>query len=514
VLDTPARDLIAPLNLERLAAIVPGALVVGDPGVTVRRIVFDSRQVGPADLYVALSGTVVDGARYVPQAFANGAAAAVVERHDALPPGLSGLLVPSARRALGLLSAAREGWPSRRLRLVGVTGTDGKTTTSSLIASILRQAGRRVGLVSTVRAEIGDAALDTGFHTTTPDAPDLQRYLRLMVEQGTQDAVLEVTSHGLAQERVAGCEFDIAVMTNVTSDHLNLHGTIDAYLAVKLRLFEELAGSARKPGVPKAIVYNLDDRSAAPIAHLDSDRKLGYSLELAVDVRPRAVRFSADAVAFDAITPAGEFPVTVPLPGWYNVANSLAAIGAGLVLDAPIAAIQRGLAQFAGVPGRLEKVDLGQPFEVFVDFAHTPNSLEKVLSLARERCRRRVSVVFGCAGLRDEQKRPVMGEIAARYADRIYLTAEDPRTESLDVIIEAIAEGCRRAGRRESVDFWRIPDRAEAIDRAVSEAGEGDLVLVTGKGHERSMCFGDDETPWSDQDAVRAALQRRLTRTG
>jgi UDP-N-acetylmuramoyl-L-alanyl-D-glutamate--2,6-diaminopimelate ligase len=513
VIESPPRDPPALVNLASLAEAVPGAVVLGNPEIAIRRVVFDSRQVGASDLFVALPGTVVDGAQYVAQAFANGAAAAVVERPDVLPVGLPGLVVPSARRALGLLSAQREGWPSRQLRVVGVTGTDGKTTTSSLIASILRQAGRRVGLVSTVRAEIGDDALDTGFHTTTPDAPDLQRYLRLMVERDTQDAVLEVTSHGLAQGRVTGVDFDVAVITNVTGDHLDFHGTVDEYLAAKLKLFEGLADSARKPGVPKGIVYNLDDRSAPRIAGLPSDRKLGYALEQAADVRARAVRLYAGASSFDAVTPAGAFSVVVPLPGWYNVANALAAIAAGFVLDAPTEAIQRGLAEFAGVPGRMEKIDLGQLFEVFVDFAHTPNSLEQVLSLARERGRRRVAVVFGCAGRRDRQKRPVMGEIAARFADRIYLTAEDPRTESLDAIIEAIAEGCRRAGRREGVDFWRVPDRAEAIERAIAEAEEGDLVLVTGKGHERSMCFGQTEVPWSDQDAVRQALERRLAAT-
>lgn len=498
------------MQLRELAATLPEARLVGTGDLDVRRVILDSRAARPGDLFVALPGLRHDGARFVAPALAAGAVACAVERADALPDGASGLIVPSGRRALALLAATLEGWPSRRLRVVGVTGTDGKTTTTNLIASILRAAGRRVGVVSTVYAEIGADAVDTGFHVTTPEAPDLQSYLRRMVDVGTQDAVLEVTSHALDQERVGGCDFDVAVVTNVTSDHLDYHGTAERYLAAKLKLFENVGVSYRKPGVPKVAVYNRDDRSAEAIVRLAADRHLGYALERSADVRARAVVLDATGAAFDAITPRGTFAVRLPLTGWYNVANALAAISVGVGMDVPTDAIRQALAEFRGIPGRFETIDEGQPFEVIVDFAHTPNSLEQVLRLARERCRRQVSVVFGCAGLRDRDKRPIMGEIASRYADRIYLTAEDPRTESLDEIIEEIATGCRKGGRREQVDFWRVPDRAEAIDRAIGAAGEGDLVILTGKGHERSMCFGETERPWSDQDAARTALRRRL----
>lgn len=499
-------------TLQSLATVIPGSRIIGDPNLGVTGLVFDSRRVRPGDLFVALTGTVVDGARYVEHAFQNGAAAVAIERDGLVPAGRSVLVVPSARRALGLLAAYWEGYPSRNLRLIGVTGTDGKTTTSSLIAAILRAAHRRIGAVTTVCAEIGEERLETGFHTTTPDAPDLQRYLRMMVERGATDAVLEVTSHALAHDRVAGCDFDLAVITNVTRDHFDLHGTYDAYLATKVRLFENLQAAPVKSGIPKGAVYNLDDPSASLIQSLSIPNCLSYALEQHADVRARAVRLTGDSAVFDAETPVGSFLVTLPLPGWYNVANALAAISAGILLEVPVTAIQAGLASFKGVPGRMEKIDLGQPFEVYVDFAHTPNSLEQVLSLARERCRRRVSVVFGCAGLRDSEKRPLMGEVASRYADRIYLTAEDPRTESLEVILDGIAAGCRRSGRREGRDYWRVPDRAAAIGRAINEAGEGDLILVTGKGHERSMCFGTAEAPWSDQEVARDALIGRLRR--
>ena len=498
--------------LGTLVSVVPGARLVGDPETVVAEVVFDSRQVCEGDLFVALSGTVQDGARYIPQAVERGAAAVVVERAEAIPAGRSGLVVPAARLAMGLLAAQLAGWPSRDLRVVGVTGTDGKTTTSRLLTSILRAAGRQVGVVTTVGAEIGSETVDTGFHTTTPDAPDLQRYLRHMVDEGAQDAVLEVTSHALVQERVAGCEFDLAVITNVTHDHFELHGSYENYLAAKLRLFESLLEHRPKIGVPKGAVYNLDDPSASPIERLGIPNRLSYALEKRGDVRARGVRFDERGSAFDVETPRGSFPLTVPLPGWYNVANSLAAVASGLLLDVPISAIQTGVAGFVGVSGRMEKIDLGQPFEVFVDFAHTPNSLQLVLEMVRERGKRRVGVVFGCNGLRDRQKRPLMGRAAGRFADRIYLTAEDPRTEPLDRILEDIAAGCRAENRREDVDFWRIPDRADAVRRAIDDAEEGDIILVCGKGHERSMCIGTVEFPWSDQEVVREAIDRRLKR--
>ncbi len=503
---------MAALTLGDLADALPESRLVGDRATPVDRVVFDSRQVRPGDLYVALPGTVVDGARFVPDAFQRGATAVVVERAESLPGGRSGLVVPSARLALGILSARREGWPSRQLRVAGVTGTDGKTTTSTLLASILRAAGRRVGAITTVHARIGDETFDTGFHTSTPDAPDLQAYLRRMVDTGTQDAVLEVTSHGLAQHRVAGCDFDLAVLTNITGDHLDLHGTFEAYRDAKLRLFESLSGSVRKPGVAKSIVFNLDDPSAERISALWCDRRLSYALERRADVRARAVRESGQRTRFDLETPDRSFPVELPLVGWYNVANALAASAAALLWDTPAEAIQEGLSTFEPVRGRLERIDSDQGFEVFVDFAHTPNSLEQVLSLERERCRHRLFVVFGCAGLRDRGKRPRMGEIAGRLADRIYLTAEDPRTESLDAILAEIAAGCERSGRREGIDYWKIGDRGAAIDRAIQDAQDGDVVLVTGKGHETSMCFGETELPWSDHEAVREALRRRQAR--
>src|SRR5579883_1515207 len=357
------------LTLAEAAAAVPGAVLVGDGQTSFHEIVFDSRQVTPGDLFVAIPRVSGDGTRFVSDALRRGAIGVVADRPEDLPSATPGLLVPSTRLALALLSAWYTGWPARQLRVVGITGTDGKTTTTSLLASILRKAGRQIGIVTTVHAEIGERRINTGFHTTTPDAPDLQRYLRQMVDTGAQDALLEVTSHGLAQHRVDGCEFDIAVITNVTSEHLDFHQTQDAYLAAKLRLFTSLESATRKPGIPKCIVYNLDDRSAEPISRCWCDRRLSYALEKRADVRARAVTWSNRWTRFELMTPDQSFPVELPLLGWYNVANALAASSAALVMDVPITAIQQGLAEFAGVPGRLERIDCGQPFEVYVDFA-------------------------------------------------------------------------------------------------------------------------------------------------
>jgi UDP-N-acetylmuramoyl-L-alanyl-D-glutamate--2,6-diaminopimelate ligase len=311
---------------------------------------------------------------------------------------------------------------------------------------------------------------------------------------------------------VRGCEIDVGVITNVTSDHLDFHGTFDQYLAAKLRLFSLVSHSARKPGVAKCAVYNLDDPSAASIESVPFDRRLSYAIARKADVRSRAVSFDADNTRFEAQTPRGTLQVTLPLPGWYNIENALAAIATAIILDVPGDAIVDGLARFDPIPGRFEAVPTDLDFEVFVDFAHTPNSLEQVLIMAGDRCKGKVSVVFGCAGLRDREKRPRMGEVAIDFAGRVYLTAEDPRTESLDDIIENIADGCFNAGGQEGVDFWRVPNRAEAIDRAIADAEPGDLVLIAGKGHERSMCFGVTEMPWSDRQAAAEALRRREAR--
>jgi len=425
--------------------------------------------------------------------------------------------VPDAREALAWLAAAWHGFPSRRLVLVGVTGTDGKTTTASLIHACLLAAGLRAGLISTVSAVIGDETLDTGFHVTTPEAMEVQGYLARMAAAGLTHCVLEVTSHGLAQHRVTGCEFDVAVVTNITHEHLDFHGSYESYRAAKGRLVSGLAEAAPKPGgPPKTAVLNADDAAYGYLAGLlavaPEVRRFIYGLGPEADVGARDVAYAPDALAFTAHGPGFEIPVRTALVGAFNVSNCLAAIAAtagALALDS--AAVQHGLAQYPGVPGRMERIDLGQPFTAIVDFAHTPNALRRALETARGLAGAgRVIAVFGSAGLRDVEKRRLMAEVSAELADLTVLTAEDPRTEALDDILEMMAGAARLKGAVEGQSLFRAPDRGDALRLAVALARPGDLVIACGKGHEQSMCFGQVEYPWDDRTALRAALAEHL----
>ncbi len=484
----------------------PGSHPRGTGNPQIGRVIADSRQVKPGDLFVAVRGLTTDGQRFISQALERGAVAVVAADPLAADLPVPWATVPDSRTALGLLAAARCDHPSRKMRVIGVTGTDGKTTTITFVDAILRAAGLQTGVISTVSARIGNREQDTGFHVTTPDAPHVQAFLAEMAARETAYAVLEATSHGLAQQRLAGVSFDVAVVTNVAHEHLDFHGTATAYLEAKALLFRSLADAYRKPGIPKLAVLNADDSSFARLRQEPADRHITYGLHSLADVRADQIVATAAGSEFVAVTPAGLWPVRLRLPGRYNVTNALAAIATGVGLNLPADAMRQGLHDVAGIVGRMERIDAGQDFTAIVDFAHTPQALTEALRAAREMTAGSVIVVFGCAGLRDVQKRPLMGEIAARLADRVVITAEDPRTEDRDAIMAQIAEGLEREGAREGDTFWRIDDRAEAIRFAVRLAEAGDLVIVTGKGHERSMCFGTTEYPWSDQAAVHQAL--------
>jgi len=519
------------------------------PDIPITGIAIDSRAVKPGNLFVALKGGSSDGHDYIANAIANGAAAIVGERdyvgRIGNPPYIR---LDNSRQALTFLAAAFYDWPARRLTVIGVTGTDGKTTTTNLIYKILLAAGIKAGMVSTVNAVIGDDVLDTGFHVTTPDAHDVQGYLARMVDAGLTHVVLETTSHGWAQRRVDACEFDVGVVTNITHEHMNEHGSYENYRAAKARLFESLEKTLPKPhGNPRLAVINRDDRSFEFLDGFIKTKKLNYGLQDLADVRAEAVHYFPSGIRFTAASKDFRVDVTSPLVGAYNVSNCLAALAAavyGIGIDPEVAA--RGIASLEGIPGRMERIDLGQPFTAIVDFAHTPNALKVTLEAAREMLpppsppaplpitgegskttssspvlgrggqggEGRVIAVFGSAGLRDKQKRRMMAEVAAEYADLFVLTAEDPRTESLAGILEEMAAGATTRGGRESESFWRIPDRGEAIRFAVRMARPGDILLSCGKGHEQSMCFGNVEYPWDDRTAMRAALAESLGITG
>jgi UDP-N-acetylmuramoyl-L-alanyl-D-glutamate--2,6-diaminopimelate ligase len=469
--------------------------------------------VTPGDLFVAVPGVNVDGHRFIPAALQAGAVACVVER---MTPELDGgytvcvptVCVPNAREALAHLMAAWHGHPGRQLRVIGVTGTDGKTTTVRLIAGILSAAGYVVGTIDSVSATIAGRETPTGFHTTTPDAPEVQAYLAEMVEAGVEYVVIESTSHGLAQHRVTAVEYDVAVVTNITHEHLDFHGSLKAYQQAKAMLFHALSRSARKDGVTKVAVLNRDDSSYEYLSPIPAERQLSYGLGEASDLYASDVTASPSGLHMHIVTPQGPLALSSPLVGRYNVSNILAAVSVAHSQGIAPEAIAAGIAQVQGIIGRMERIDCDQPFTTIVDFAHTPNAMDKALQCARELTEGQVIVVFGCAGLRDVAKRAWMGEVAGRLADRVIITAEDPRTESLDAIMDQIAEGCHKAGRQRGEGYWKIGDRGDAIMAALEMAQPGDVVIATGKGHERSMCFGETEYPWSDQDAVRDGLVR------
>ena len=488
------------------------------PDVPISGIAIDSRAVKPGYLFVAMKGGSVDGHDYIQSAIQNGAAAIVGERD------LGGLVVvpyvrlESSRQALTWIAAAFYDWPGRKLTVIGVTGTDGKTTTTNLIYKILLAANIKAGMISTVNAVIGDETLDTGFHVTTPDAHNVQRYLAQMVDAGLTHVVLETTSHGWAQYRVDACEFDVGVITNITHEHLDQHGSYENYRAAKGRLFTSLEKTLqKKQGNPRLAVLNHDDHSYEYLDSITKVKKISYGLGENADVRAEKIEYSSSGMRFEAVFGGLRVVIKNNLVGAYNISNCLAALTAmviGLDIEPEIAA--RGIESLEGVPGRMERIDMGQDFTAIVDFAHTPNALKVALEAARQMLvkrkgdKGRVIVVFGSAGLRDKEKRRMMAETSAELADLTVLTAEDPRTESLDGILDEMAAGAKSRGGREGETFWRAPDRGEAIKFALSLARPGDIVLSCGKGHEQSMCFGKIEYPWDDRVAMRAALAELL----
>jgi UDP-N-acetylmuramoyl-L-alanyl-D-glutamate--2,6-diaminopimelate ligase len=481
------------------------------PPVEVTGIAVDSRQVKQGDVFFAVVQGV-DRYKFLDQVVESGAAAVVGDRKD-IELNIPHVQVKDTRAALANASSAFYCYPARDLTMIGVTGTDGKTTTSNFIYHILRAAGHSTGMITTVNAQIGDEILDTGFHVTTPEAFDTQRYLRQMVEAGLTHAILEMTSIGLAQQRGARPqEFDIAVVTNITHEHLNDHGTYEAYFDAKALLLEGLDPTFEKKRIGERLaVLNRDDKSYEGLSKRSKVRQISYGLHPEADLRAANIVNAPDKLSFTAKGPGFTFSVETGMFGAYNVSNALAAIGATVVgLGVPPDAAQSGIASLKEVPGRMERIDMGQDFTAIVDFAHTPNALKVALEAGRELTNGKVIAIFGSAGLRDRAKRRMMPEVGAELADISILTAEDPRTESLDDILEEMAAGAHSKGGVEGETFWRVPDRGAAISFALLQAKPGDLVIVLGKGHEQSMCFGETEYPWDDRIAMRAALSEYL----
>jgi len=495
----------AAMKLSELVEGVSGATVRGDPGTEIRGLAYHTRDVTDGTLFFCVPGLSFDGHRFAAAAVDAGAAALVCERDTGV--SAAQVIVPSARRAMALMASRWYGDPSRDLRVVGVTGTNGKTTTAHLVAGLFAAAGQPAGLLGTVVNRIG--GVDHPVKLTTAESLDLQRMFAEMLAAGDEACALEVSSHALSQDRAAGIEFDAVVFSNLTRDHLDYHADLEDYFGAKRRLF--LPDEARN-GSAVAIVNVADEfgarlaRECAPhygddlwTCAIDDDGPSGA----AVVARDLVLR--ADASAFTLVCPRlglGE-RVTLRLAARFNVENAVAAAAAGLALGLPVEAVLRGLAVTEGVPGRFQAVRAGQPFSVVVDYSHTPDSLENALEAARAVTKGRVLVVFGCGGDRDRGKRPLMGGIGARLADRSVITSDNPRTEEPLAIIDEIAAGVpQELSSRVVIE----PDRRAAIRMALDEARPGDTVVIAGKGHEQGQLIGDQKIPFDDRKVAEEEL--------
>ncbi len=481
--------------LGELADVISPERVAGLPVGEITSLAYDSRDAHAGTLFFAVPGDHVDGHDFVLEAVTHGAVGVVAERETF---GISEpqLIVHRTRDALADAADAWYGRPSERLEAIGVTGTDGKTTTSYLAVAALAAGGRRPGMIGTVAVRVGDELSSNDDRNTTPEALELQALLADMVEAGNDCVVMEATSHGLAQSRVRNCRFKVAIVTNVTSEHLEFHGTLEAYRAAKAMLVEE---------APLAIL-NADDPTFGYFRERARDRVLTYGTNPSAEVRATDLEVRTDGTTFTATTPRWSGEVNLRLPGAFNVDNALAALALADAQGIDMAAAAVAIGAVAGVPGRMERIDGGQPFGVIVDYAHTADSLAKVLRTLRPLTTGRLIVVFGSAGERDRVKRPEMGRVAAELADIAIVTDEDPRLEDPRAINEAIADGARAAGARDGETLLVIDDRRAAVARAIGLARAGDMLLLAGKGHEGSIIYGTDKRWWDEREVARREL--------
>ena len=490
----PTTDLLEALPVKTVTGALPPMI---------RGIADDSRRVRPGECFVAVPGLRQDARRFVPDALRRGATVVVTEgmAHPALD--VAHVVVPSARQAVALLADAWHGQPSRTMTLVGITGTNGKTTTSYLVEAVLRARGLTTGVLGTIRYVGGTTAEDA--NQTTPDALQLAALLARMRDDGVGGIAMEVSSHALAQARVDALAFDIAVFTNLTQDHLDFHGTFEEYRRAKRRLFELLA---RSPKARRTAVVNADDEAAtAMVAGLPLE-VIRFGLGAGADIRAIEHASSLDGIRMTVATPVGSVSVASPLIGEHNVMNLLGAVAVGLALGLAPDRVAGALAGVGAVPGRFEQVDAGQPFLVVVDYAHTPDALERVLTTARKLTPGRLGVVFGCGGDRDRGKRPIMGRIAARLCDHVWVTSDNPRSERPEAIVAEIVAGVRETGTS-SARYVSEPDRATAIRAALDWARRGDTVVIAGKGHETYQIIGSEVLAFDDRAVARDILREK-----
>lgn len=487
-------------ELATLIAELPGEILTGSAHCPVEHLITDSRRVRRDTLFAALRGTRTDGHLFLAEALDKGASVLVVEE---LPvtlwprvqaEGQTVIRVPDCHRAVAMLASAYYQHPARQLSLVGITGTNGKTTTAYIVEAILQAAGESVGMLGTVDYRIGTKRLPAS--QTTPDAPLLHDLLSQMVAAGTRYAVMEVSSHALAQERVRGCPFAVTAFTNLSRDHFDYHGSESAYFNAKARLFRDLEAEWH--------VLNLDDPYGRALLRTSHVRPLTYGLASSTTLKPHAVHHGLDGIRFVLPTSEGPLTLSSALVGRHNIYNLLAGIGIAQALGVDAGAIRQGIARLRKVPGRLERVDCGGDVTVFVDYAHTPAALEQVLRLVRAETAGRLITVFGCGGDRDSGKRPLMGQAATTISDYTIITSDNPRTEEPQRIIDDIVEGLTVP----SSSYTAILDRRQAIEQAIAVAQARDTVVIAGKGHEDYQIIGQQRCHFDDREVARAACHR------
>ena len=484
-------------TIGQLADLLEDAVIIGNRDTVITGIEHDSRKVQQGTLFVCIPGVHVDGHKFIPQAVAAGASAIVTTREDVeVPQGIAVLRVKELQPALDTIVPYFHDYPARKMRVVGITGTNGKTTTSYITRAILRKAGYKVGLIGTIQIMIEDEVLP--IHNTTPDVVELQHTLAMMRDKGMDYVVMEVSSHALDQNRVAGIEFDTAVFTNLTQDHLDYHKTFDNYLAAKKILFLNA----------KKAVVNVDDPYADRIMEGLSIPILTFGVRDRADLSATNIDITTRGVQFDLHTPVGDCRMNLPIPGLFSVFNAMGSVGLALSIGLPLDRIKEGLESMTSVSGRLEPVSAGKnvPFSVFVDYAHTPDALENVLKTIREFAKRRVICVFGCGGNRDRAKRPIMGEIAGRFSDLAIITSDNPRNENPMDIIDTIEEGVKRSGTH----YLVIENRRDAIAHALELAEPEDVVLIAGKGHENYQEINGTKYHFDDKEIVEELLRKRV----
>jgi UDP-N-acetylmuramoyl-L-alanyl-D-glutamate--2,6-diaminopimelate ligase len=471
----------------------------------VRAIAYDSRKAAPGSLFVAIEGFHRDGHEFVAEAVKRGAVAVVAQRK--LRSKVPVAVVDDSRAALADLAAEVFEHPTRKLKLAAVTGTDGKTTTVHLVSDVLEAGGERTGFATTVDFKVADHLWANDTRQSTQEAVEIQEFFAELLVAGGTWGVLEATSHALALRKLRGCEVDIAVFTNLSPEHLDFHGTLQSYLESKGILFDML-GQGTDKGVPKTAVLNADDPHwQYLVSRAAGATVITYGIDAHADVQGTVLAADANGSRVRVEARGEAVEIALPLVGRFNVQNALAAIAAGVAAGVPLAKARDALQRAKPVRGRMERVDCGQPFSVIVDYAHTPESLDKVLALLRPLTKGRLIALFGSAGERDRTKRPRLAEVAAKHADFFVITQEDPRLEDPAAILSEIEAGATAAGKTAGVEYVVIDDRREAVGEAMRRAQPGDTVLLAGKGHEGSIIVGEEKRPWDEAAAARDALR-------